>query len=141
MIPEVRACSTLSGATAASGISKERRGPAFYAATCYTWLGEAERAEEHAREVIAQSVSADGVVRWPTRLAVARLDLALVAVQRGQPDEAAQLGIWALHSGRVGDSTLGWFAELDRILYSNHADVPEVNDFHQQYLLAGPIAR
>jgi hypothetical protein len=80
----------------------------FHAATCYTWLGETERAADHAREVIAQSTGPNGVVRWPTRLAVARLNLALVAAQRGQPDEAAQLGVAALRSGRVVDSTLGW---------------------------------
>jgi hypothetical protein len=27
----------------------------FYAAMCYTWLGEADRAEEHAQEVVARS--------------------------------------------------------------------------------------
>jgi hypothetical protein len=108
----------------------------FYAATCYTWLGETERAEEHAREVIGQSIGQGGVVRWPTRLAVARLDLGLVAAQRGQPDEAAQLGSAALRSGRVVDSTLGWFAELDKLLVEHHANVPEVEDFHEQYVLA-----
>ena len=108
----------------------------FYAATCYTWLGKTERAEEHAREVVAQSIGPGGVVRWPTRLAVARLDLGLVAAQRGQPDEAAQLGVAALRSGRVVDSTLGWFAELDKLLRKHHNDVPEVEDFHEQYVLA-----
>jgi tetratricopeptide (TPR) repeat protein len=109
----------------------------FYAATCYTWLGETERAEEHAREVIAQSTGPGGIIRWPTRLAVARLDLGLIAEQRGQPDQAAQLGIAALHSGRVVDSTLEWFAELDRVLQANHADVPESEDFHEQYIVTG----
>jgi tetratricopeptide (TPR) repeat protein len=108
----------------------------FYAATCYTWLGETERAEEHAREVIAQSIGPGEVVRWPTRLAVARLDLGLVAAQRGQPDEAAQLGMAALRSGRVVGSTLGWFAELDTMLQKSHPDLAEVEDFHEQYVLA-----
>jgi hypothetical protein len=108
----------------------------FYAATCYTWLGETERAEEHAREVIAQSMGPGGVVRWPTRLAIARLDLGLVAAQRGQLDEAVQLGMAALRSGRVVASTLGWFAELDETLRGNHADVTEVQEFHEQYIVA-----
>jgi tetratricopeptide (TPR) repeat protein len=107
----------------------------FYAATCYTWLGEIQRAEEHAHEVIAQSTDDGGVVRWPTRLAIARLDLGLVATQRGQFDKAAQLGAAALHSGRVVSSTLGWFAELDTAL-AGHDRVPEVRDFHEQYVLA-----
>jgi tetratricopeptide (TPR) repeat protein len=107
----------------------------FYAATCYTWLGQAERAEEHAREVIAQSLDAGRPVRWPTRLAIARLDLGLVAAQRGQPDEAAELGMVALGSGRVVGSTLVWFAELDAAL-AKHSSQPGIRDFHEQYMLA-----
>jgi hypothetical protein len=105
----------------------------FYAATCYAWLGETDRAEEHAREVIAQSVDRAGTVRWPTRLAVARIDLGLVATQRGQLDEAAGFGIAALGSGRVVASTLEWFADLDTALDGNHSDVAEVQEFHQRY--------
>lgn len=32
----------------------------FYAATCYTWLSEADRAEEHARQVVAQCLEVPG---------------------------------------------------------------------------------
>jgi hypothetical protein len=59
-----------------------------------------------------------------------------VAAQRGRPDEAAQLGIAALCSGRVVASTLGWFAELDTMLRKDHAGIGEVKDFHEQYILA-----
>jgi hypothetical protein len=107
----------------------------FYAATCYALLGVADRAEEHARDVIARAINGDGVVRWPTRLAVARVDLGLVAAKRGQLDEAAHFGIEALGSGRVVASTLGWFAALDAALQRDGSDVPEVQDFHEQYRL------
>lgn len=30
---------------------------------------------------------------------------------------------------------LEWFAELDRRLQGNHADVPEVEAFHEQYIV------
>jgi hypothetical protein len=50
-------------------------------------------------------------------------------------DEAAHLGIEALESGRVVASTLGWFAALDNALQRDGSDVPEVQDFHEQYLL------
>jgi hypothetical protein len=74
-----------------------------------------------------------GVLRWPTRYAVAQVDLALLAVQRGQPDEAALRGTAALDSGRVVASTLGWFAELDDLLLRDHSALPEVQDFHESY--------
>jgi hypothetical protein len=41
-----------------------------------------------------------------TRFAVAQVDLALLAAQRGQPDEAALRGTAALDSGRVVASTV-----------------------------------
>jgi hypothetical protein len=64
----------------------------FYAATCYTWLGEAEWAEEHAKHVISQCLEFPGAARWPMRLAENRVDLGLIAARRGQVDEAAHLG-------------------------------------------------
>ena len=85
--------------------------------------------------MIAQAINGDGTVRWPTRLAVVRVDLGLVAAKRGQLDEAAHFGIEALGSGRVVASTLGWFAALDAALQRDGSDVPEVQDFHEQYLL------
>jgi hypothetical protein len=105
----------------------------FYAAMCFTWLHQTEQAEEHARQVIAHSTEIPGVIRWPTRFAVAQVDLALLAAQRGQPDEAALRGTAALDSGRVVASTLGWFAELDDLLLRGHGALPEVQDFHETY--------
>jgi tetratricopeptide (TPR) repeat protein len=108
----------------------------FYAAMCYTWLGQVDRAEEHAQEVVARSLEVPGIVRWPTRLAIARLDLGLIAAQRGQADEAGQLGIVALGSGRVVASTLEWFAELDAVLLRDYGDAADAQDFHDRYVTA-----
>jgi hypothetical protein len=107
----------------------------FYAAMCFTWLHQTEQAEEHARQVITHSTETPGALRWPTRFAVAHVDLALLAAQRGQPDEAALRGMAALDSGRVVASTLGWFAELDDLLLRDHGALPEVQDFHERYTM------
>jgi hypothetical protein len=107
----------------------------FYAAMCFTWLHQTEQAEEHARQVITHSTETPGALRWPTRFAVAHVDLALLAAQRGQPDEAALRGTAALDSGRVVASTLGWFAELDDLLLRDHGALPEVQDFHERYTM------
>jgi transcriptional regulator with XRE-family HTH domain len=108
----------------------------FYAATCYTWLGEAEQAEEHANHVISQCLEIPGSIRWPMRLAENRVDLGLIAARRGQVDEAAHLGAQALTSERKSGGTLGRVAELDAALLRDHADVSEVQELHEQYLLA-----
>jgi hypothetical protein len=102
---------------------------------CFTWLHQTEQAEEHARQVITHSTETPGALRWPTRFAVAHVDLALLAAQRGQPDEAALRGTAALDSGRIVASTLGWFAELDDLLVRDHGALPEVQDFHERYTM------
>jgi len=68
----------------------------FYAATCYTWLGDGEHAREHAAQVIGQCLEVPGQVRWPVRLAETRVDLGLVAAREGRIDEACELGRQAL---------------------------------------------
>jgi hypothetical protein len=71
-----------------------------YTATTLAWLGDNPvLAEEYARRAVAQyGDTTDG--RWARRLATARVDLALVLAQIGQPAEAGHLG--ALDPG-VGD--------------------------------------
>lgn len=108
----------------------------FYAATCYTWLGELDRAEEHAQDVVSQCLEVPGLVRWPVRLAENRVDLGLIAVRRDQPDQAADLGRQALDSERKSGSTLGRVAELDAALMTNYAEIPETRDLHERYLVA-----
>ena len=108
----------------------------FYAATCYAWLRKADRAQEHANEVVGQCLAVPDVVRWPVRLAETRVDLGLVAVQRDQFDEACHLGTLALASQRRAGSTIGRIAELDQALMLEHPDASEARDFHERYLAA-----
>lgn len=109
----------------------------FYAATCMAWLGEPERAREHAQAVITQCLAVPGRERWPVRLAETRVDLGLVAVQVGELENACHLGELALRSPRKAGSTLGRVRELDEALMASFAATPEARDFHEQYLTAG----
>jgi tetratricopeptide (TPR) repeat protein len=106
----------------------------FYAATCYTWLGETDRAVEHANEVVAQCLAVPGTNRWPMRLAENRVDLGPIAVQRGQVDEACHLGTLALASQRRAGSTIWRIAELDQALMLKYPDASQARDFHERYL-------
>jgi tetratricopeptide (TPR) repeat protein len=108
----------------------------FYAATCYVWLREPARAEQHARRVIEQNGNPASRNWWPTRVATARIELALAHAQQGRIDEAAQTGASVLAADFLRRSTLWRAGELDTILRADHADVPEVEDFHEQYVLA-----
>ncbi len=110
----------------------------FYAATCYVWLGEPERAAEHAREVLLRCKDQDGTSPWPGRLAVTNVDLALIAFQRGDLDEACQRGLDALdlNSERLFATALGRFRELDGALRRYHATVSAVRDLHERIAVA-----
>jgi tetratricopeptide (TPR) repeat protein len=108
----------------------------FYAATCYTWLGDREHAREQAAQVIHQCLEVPGQVRWPIRLAETRVDLGLVAAREGEIDEACELGRQALASERKSGSTLGRVAELDAVLMREHPEVGEVVDLHEHFQAA-----
>jgi tetratricopeptide (TPR) repeat protein len=104
----------------------------FYSATCYAWLGMADPAEEHAREVIRQC--GDG--RWKTRFANAHVDLGLARTHRGEIDGAAEAGQRALAVFDVPPSATLWrAADLDRALHP-YGDVAEVRDWRERYTLA-----
>jgi transcriptional regulator with XRE-family HTH domain len=100
-----------------------------YTATALAWLGDGERAEPFAREVIDMR-QREG---WPRRVATARIDLALVLTQQNRAEEACDLGHLALSSGRLVPSNIWRAGELDKAL-SHHAGAPEVQTFHERYL-------
>jgi tetratricopeptide (TPR) repeat protein len=108
----------------------------FYLATCYVWLHEPVQAEEHARHVIKENGDPAGRNWWPTRVGTARIELALAFAQRGRIDEAARVGSNVLSADFLRRSTVWRAGELDKVLRENHANVAEVEDFHEQYLLA-----
>jgi hypothetical protein len=62
--------------------------------------------------------------------------LALAFAQRGRIDEAARVGSNVLSADFLRRSTVWRAGELDKVLRENHANVAEVEDFHEQYLLA-----
>jgi transcriptional regulator with XRE-family HTH domain len=100
-----------------------------YTATALAWLGDGERAEPFAREVIDMR-RREG---RPRRVATARIDLALIFAQRDRPEEACDLAHLALASGRLGRSNIWRVGELDDAL-NRRADAPEVQMFHERYL-------
>jgi tetratricopeptide (TPR) repeat protein len=67
----------------------------FYAGTCYTWLGDDQPAEEHAREVIAYHSRPNGSSNAPMRTAVSHIDLGIIRARRGDLDQAVDHGLTA----------------------------------------------
>jgi len=110
----------------------------FYTATITAHVGEPQLAEEHAREVIVQSIGPDGKDRWPSRTSVACFDLGLAYIGQNKPDEAAAAGGQGLQTPRLSVSTWWRGAELDEALRERYGDLPETQDFHEQLLVALP---
>ncbi len=108
---------------------------AYYAATTYAWLGIAKSTENYALQVIEANRDPRRPNFWPGRVRGAHLDLGLALAKQGRPDEAAYVG----SQGLRGDPLTTWIlrraADLSQAL-NEYADVREVQDFHEQYLLA-----
>ena len=106
----------------------------FYAATCYTWLGDDEPAEEYARELIAYHTRPDGSSNAPMRTAVSHIDLGLIRARHGDLDQAVDHGLTALgYERKTEASLLSHAADLDQLLDDRYPDERLAKDFHQRY--------
>jgi len=107
----------------------------FYASTCYVWLGDDDRAEEHALEVIAQHVRPDGSTNAPMRVAQSRINLGIVAARRGDLDQAVAYGHSAFAYERRSLTALtSSAADLDAILQQHYQGEHLARDFHERHL-------
>jgi transcriptional regulator with XRE-family HTH domain len=106
----------------------------FYAATCYTWLGDDQPAEEHARELIAYHTRPDGSSNAPMRTAMSHIDLGLIRARHGNLDEAVHHGLTAFSYDRKTEaSLLSHAADLDQLFSDRYPGERLADDFHQRY--------
>ena len=106
----------------------------FYAATCYTWLGDDEPAEEYARELIAYHTRPDGSSNAPMRTAMSQIDLGLIRARHGDLDQAVDHGLTALgYERKTEASLLSHAADLDQLLCDRYPNERLASDFHQRY--------
>jgi hypothetical protein len=106
-----------------------------YAASCYVLLGDNDRAEEHAQEVIAQHARPDGSTNAPMRTAQARMELAIVAARRGELDRAVAYGRRAFEYERQSLADLASMsADLDTILQQRYPGEHLAGEFHEHHL-------
>jgi hypothetical protein len=110
---------------------------AFYASTCYTVLGDNDRAEEHALEVIAQHTRPDGSTNAPMRIAHTRVDLGIVAARRGDLDGAVTYGESAFGFDRMSvTDLLARTGELDRTIQQRYRGERLAREFHERHFNA-----
>ncbi|MER7500402.1 XRE family transcriptional regulator [Nonomuraea pusilla] len=109
----------------------------FYAATCYTWLADDDRAEEHARETIQMHTRPDGSSNAPMRVADAHIDLGIVHARRGDLDAAVENGMAAFDIDRRSLTDLvNRAADLDRVLRQRYRREALAEEFHDRFVIA-----
>ncbi|TMR09848.1 hypothetical protein ETD86_41895 [Nonomuraea turkmeniaca] len=109
----------------------------FYAATCYTWLADDDRAEEHARETIQMHTRPDGTSNAPMRVADAHIDLGIIHARRGDLDAAADEGLAAFDIDRRSLTDLvNRAGDLDRILQQRYRKDALATEFHERFVTA-----
>lgn len=102
----------------------------FYAMDAYRIAGDDERAEHHARQVLALGTAADGAEKAPMRMAEARLTLGVVAARAGELEQAVAVGTEAFAASRRSLPTLLMVAgELDGELWRRYPREPEAAEF------------
>ena len=107
----------------------------FYAADCYSWLGDDEPAEEHTREIIAYHTRPDGSSNAPMRSANSHMDLAVIRARHGDLDESVHHGLAAFGYDRKTEaSLLSRAADLDHILTERYPGERLADDFHERYM-------
>jgi tetratricopeptide (TPR) repeat protein len=103
-----------------------------YAATIYTWLGDDQRAKEHAVEVIDEHLRPDGSTRAPMRTAEARLSLATISAREGDLDGAVS---WAKSAYEFDTKPMADLLsrgkDLDRLLKDLFGEHPLTATFHE----------
>ncbi|WP_133061592.1 hypothetical protein [Streptosporangium minutum] len=107
----------------------------FYAATAYTWLGDDDRAEEHALETIQMHTRPDGTSNAPMRVADAHIDLGIVHARRGNLDAAIEQGMAAFDIDRKSLADLvNRAGDLDRVLRQRYRREALADEFHERYV-------
>jgi transcriptional regulator with XRE-family HTH domain len=111
----------------------------FYASTTYAWLHDAKEVERYARKTIR--VSGDPLddprrAHWhPSRVSIARVDLAYSLFEQGQLEEAVHEAAEAFKPFVRRDALLR-AVELDAQLRARYNRTPDVRRFHEQLVLA-----
>jgi tetratricopeptide (TPR) repeat protein len=103
-----------------------------YAATIYTWLGDDQRAKEHALDVINGHLRPDGTTRAPMRTAEARLSLATISAREGDLDAAVSWGksAYEFDTKPMAD-LLSRGKDLGRLLKDLFGEHPLAATFHE----------
>ncbi|MFE4829865.1 hypothetical protein [Streptomyces sp. NPDC056672] len=103
-----------------------------YNASAHGWLGEHDLARKAATEAITHYQAMPSPHQAPTRLAIARLDLAIAHCALGDPDEAVNIARQTLTAHRPVESIHTRARHLERTLRLRYPTLPLITDFAEE---------
>jgi len=105
----------------------------FYVASCYQWLGEYDKAEAYANQVLRECEANGTTARSPMRLAEVHIILGLVHAHRGELEAAVNSGLHALtYERKSGPSLLIRAAELSTVIAERFPGAPQAAEFDEK---------
>ncbi len=105
----------------------------FYVASCYQWLGDYNKAEEFAQQVIRECSTSGTTERSPMRLAEIHITLGLIHVHRNELQAALDAGFQALsYERKSGPSLLIRAAELNNAILHRLPDSPRATELDEK---------
>ncbi|WP_433511882.1 hypothetical protein ACQP2T_50205 [Nonomuraea sp. CA-143628] len=100
-----------------------------YTASSYIWLGDYERARDHAERAVAAHEATPIGKRSLSREAIAQLDLGIALAFLGSPGDAAALGLRALALPRLVASVQARAADLNTVLAAKYPETSPAAEF------------
>jgi tetratricopeptide (TPR) repeat protein len=105
----------------------------FYVASCYQWLGDYDKAETFAHQVIQECEVNGTTARSPMRLADTHITLSLIHLHRQELDAALESGFKALtYERKSGPSILIRAAELNGALAEKYPRDRRTKEFDEK---------
>ena len=97
------------------------------------WLGDHDKAEQYARQVLRECEENGTTARSPMRLAEVHIILGLVHAHRGDLDAAVKSGLHALtYERKSGPSLLIRAAELNTAIAERFPGAPRAAEFDEK---------
>ena len=105
----------------------------FYVASCHQWLGNYDRAEKFALQVIRECEINGTTERSPMRLADVHITLGLIHAERGELDAALESGFQGLaYERKSGPSLVIRATELNRAMSRKFPNVRRAEEFDEK---------
>ena len=105
----------------------------FYAASCFQWLGDYDKAEEFAQQVIRECNTNGTTDRSPMRLADVQITLGLVRAHQNELEAALECGFQALsYERKSGPSLLIRAAELNNAILDKFPNDPRAAELDEK---------